>query len=754
MALSNDKRWAFVDEDPDLDEEGIAARRQASDLKEQANALCHFVDGLPRGPPQNDRWREAVSMYQRAANVLLSHSEGRELPGQDKDLVVQCWLNCACLVLKFGDDATTERMCNQALQFDSENPHAALFLSRVCQRRNQGGAAEKWSQRSQRWARQRGEESMLAKAAEYSQPMAESSVALTGTSLASGSAAGRQSSELPPLTKFVNEGIAFLRQRNSAEAKRLLGYVIDFMDQEKNGGPIEQFTQRAPRALAFAALEGLSEAMGQDDDNEMAASLTARAALLLEAGPLEAELPFSEPDIFKREGLLRISMGHALDRAGRDPVPSWRRAVEVLKKLPDEPALEGHALLEFGTRASEEARRYLGNCDDCNGPLLEEAVLALDRAAERLGKARRDLLNDSSQTATRRRDGLAEKELKARTKLAVLWQAAGENKEVEKCVRVSVHLLRLIPDSPPPWLAYDLAELIRNWALVASSVARWQDAMEALSVQRHLVKILDGSGKGAADKLTEVETLKALAVVQRRVGDEDGIKETLASISALIPERDRMDVMDELRVQLRMIRAEGGETRVQQDSTHRLAVADAASAATAAAAVRHPEQHAQLSESPARREPERPKFGPVPPDPNFPEYCEDDGHRPGPIGEKFLEQHATKAAEQEPPQELVAKVQPSSVARIITILFVVTLGSVLLTKLFIPGAPVGDDAECSPDALANCGSCAPPEEMCDDSSLDCPNLEMCVVDPDKAPRRDCPTPPKRAPAPACPPPTT
>ena len=64
------KRWAFLEEDPDLDEEGQAALAEAQELREQANALAQRA----RGTERCEILQKAVTMYCRA-NELASKAK-------------------------------------------------------------------------------------------------------------------------------------------------------------------------------------------------------------------------------------------------------------------------------------------------------------------------------------------------------------------------------------------------------------------------------------------------------------------------------------------------------------------------------------------------------------------------------------------------------------------------------------------------------------------------------------------------------
>eukprot|EP00927_Polykrikos_kofoidii_P042633 TRINITY_DN3665_c0_g3_i1.p1 TRINITY_DN3665_c0_g3~~TRINITY_DN3665_c0_g3_i1.p1 ORF type:complete len:669 (+),score=109.78 TRINITY_DN3665_c0_g3_i1:92-2098(+) len=570
-ATTVSKRWDFVDNDPEFDEEGQAVRREAIELREQANALSHYAGTLPEECQRRAKWREAVSMYQRAANVVIHNACGRRLSEGDKELATQCWLNSACLALKIDDDESCHRMCDQALDLDAENPHAALFKARVTRRQERFKASDRWLLQAQRWAKERGEEQVLAQAADFLKSSEHHVKAITGvtsdgvpTSGVGSAETGLAPTSPPNPSAWVREGVELLRQRRPAEAKHLLERAVRFLDSDTCGGPIEHNCQREFRALAFDALESLSEAVAQEGNHAEACCHARRAARLLEHTD-DKEKPFSEPVIFKREGLLFLSIGHASVASGGDPLPSWRVAVDALRKYEQDPALEGHALLELGAASAAKVMPDAqSNRGRCEGVVLEEALASLSRAVERFRSAQKALAGsaeDPCNASSIQRLGvegtvlnLARKELRAQTILACLWQAADETEEANTCLQASLHLVGLAPESATPNLATEWAEIVGKWALVATKVGRIQNASEALETQRRLAKV-------AKNVPLELEALKALAVVRCRLGDEAGAKTIVAAVGDLTPDAERTEVITDLCQYMRLIAPQSSSLR-------------------------------------------------------------------------------------------------------------------------------------------------------------------------------------------------
>jgi len=200
---------------------------------------------------------------------------------------------------------------------------------------------------------------------------------------------------------------------------------------------------------------------------------------------------------------------------------------------------------------------------------------------------------------------LAHKELRAWTRLAKLWQDGGEEGEVERCLRGSLHLLALVPDPPAsPSAAQDWSDLIAAWALVATRAHRWRDAEEALQVKRRVAKVAGGTD-------LEASALKELAVCYRRLGDEATLKDTINALSPLLEGSTRDKALRELWQELQHLQPIGGESRAKEDE----ALQAAAAAELAAVAAQHPppEQEEPFRPTPRLLADYRPFFGPEPP---------------------------------------------------------------------------------------------------------------------------------------------
>jgi len=518
----NDK-WGFVDDDPELDEEARSAHQEASDLREQANALYHAVEGLPDGDALFKKLRDAISMYRRAETRILRIASGRPLAPEDRELVLQCRLNAACLALKLGEEASAACLCDEALELDTQSPHAALFQARAAIRSGQPRLGEQWLRRAQHWAQKRGEDTLLKQAAEFIAPA---------------------SAPEPRSADWVRQGVACMKRRQPGEAQVLLERAVDSMDNEDTGGPIEKLWTRSSRALAFNALEALSEALAAQGQMDKAASCAQRAAALLQPGP-NGIMAFGEPEVHRREGLLCISVGH-IDVARRaDPLPAWRQAVCALRKHKGEPATLGHALLEIGTWT---AGHVAANPDAVDADLQREAALALQHAADRFRVARNHVGESGApgKLSEVRRVELLKLELKAQVTLVTLACNIGEFDDARSIVESSRHLLDSVPKCVPAAAAGDWADLCAQWALAASKSKCFLDAEDAMMCQLRLTQ-----AAGSVDG--QLEVLKALAVVQQRLGKANAVEATLASLKNLAPEPEQAAALRRLSTMLRQV---------------------------------------------------------------------------------------------------------------------------------------------------------------------------------------------------------
>lgn len=523
-------KWAFVEDDSDLDEEGQGAHVEATELREQANAAAHFANGLPHGEVQNEKLREAIAMYCRAYTHITRVAAGRSLAPKDRELVLQCRLNAACLALKLKDEKATSRLCNEVFELDAENAHAALFLAHLALWRQESKLVEQWLQKARRWAHERGDDSVLRQVSEFAYP-AQSKAPTT-------KAGAPISAETPNPAVWVKKGVELLKQRQPVEARRLLEQAIEFMDREEHGGPIERLSCRGPRVNAFDALEALAEALAAAGVWREASRCANRAAALLDPGPGEA--PFSEPEVHRREGLLFISMGHIHKAAKSDPLPIWRHAVYALQKYGDDPAAEGHALLEVGLWIAEHNRPGSQIANDTRS--VEEAVLALDNAGDRFKKARMKLSTKSLDSKSEKHIAeLTLKEFRARTELASLLCVAGELGDAATILEASSYLLGLVPERPPEMLALDWADLCGKWAFAATQAGRLHEAEEALKKQHDL-------GEMASSVETQLAALQALAVVRRKQQNEPGVKVALTAVERLTGDPGQVtEVLKKLR---------------------------------------------------------------------------------------------------------------------------------------------------------------------------------------------------------------
>eukprot|EP00931_Biecheleriopsis_adriatica_P120389 TRINITY_DN95510_c0_g1_i1.p1 TRINITY_DN95510_c0_g1~~TRINITY_DN95510_c0_g1_i1.p1 ORF type:complete len:623 (+),score=189.37 TRINITY_DN95510_c0_g1_i1:85-1953(+) len=549
------KKWDFLDDDPDLDEDAEAARREARDLREQANALSHFALRLKEPAAQQEKLCEAVAIYCRA-DELLKSKKRRPLDSHDRDLALQCRLNAACIAYQASSipgggrsgqnqaakaEEAAGRLAAEALELDKENPHAAVLLARLAAGKRDRGGAERWLQVAMTWAQQRKDEHAQHQAMELLKQLMPDS---------------GEESHAP--SDWVRKGVELLKQGRATEAKTLLLQTVDFLDQAEHGGPIEQLTARAARALAFDTLEALSEALAASGDFAEAARNGRRAAALLLPGRAGTQAPFAEPESAKREGLLHLSLGHAAIAAGdKEAMRFFRTAAQSLQRLGD-PALEGTALLELGMQLVKEYEA--GDAE-----AAELAVPALERATECLRLARGRQERAAANKGSSSRERLAQRELRAQSALCSLHLSSNDSTAAEECLDASRHLLDThgVEETSPSPEALEWAELCGSWAFAATKAGRLQEAEEALQRKWRLAggkePALDGAAEPEEALLKPLqrrslelqrEALQSLAVLRRKARDEVGVEDALSRLSRATPAAERQAAREEVQGQL------------------------------------------------------------------------------------------------------------------------------------------------------------------------------------------------------------
>jgi tetratricopeptide (TPR) repeat protein len=532
-------RWAFLDEESDIDEEGDEARQEASELHEQANGLTHFAESMPEGRPQFEKFREAVSMYRRASTCITKNAAGRKLAKRDYDLVLQCRLNAACVSLKLGDEKSIEESCKSVADLDASNPHMALFQARLATLQCKRELAAEWEERARRWAKERGEEHLIQQASDVQPKESAQDVR---------PAAPAAKVATPSVARWVQEGVALIKQQRAAEAEDVLKRAIHATDQPEHGGPIERIAARAPRALAFNALEALSEVYASLGRWKEAVSCGQRAVELLDEG--EFEKPFSTPELYRREGHLCLSMGHVTLASGGDPLPTWRRATNALRQHGDDLSTEGFVLSKIGLRLASRNHFTPGAAADMDEVM--EALTCLEHAGDRFRRARVRLAKDPEglkQPAVKSKSSeLARQELEVGATLARLLHELGEREAAEKVLDSSAGLLELAPANGAdvhPELAESWADHCGVWALTADKVRRLEETERAILIQCRLLR-------EAGSRELEMEALRALAVVHRQRRNEQGVEEAL-SLEALAPEDKRERIVQVTRNRLHQV---------------------------------------------------------------------------------------------------------------------------------------------------------------------------------------------------------
>mmetsp|Transcript_94182 Transcript_94182/g.147229 ORF Transcript_94182/g.147229 Transcript_94182/m.147229 type:complete len:555 (+) Transcript_94182:3-1667(+) len=495
---------------------------------------------MPEGRPQFEKFREALSMYRRAGACITDHAAGRKLAKRDQDLVLKCRLNAACVSLKLGDERTIEESCRSVADLDAKNPHMALFQAQLATLQCKRDLAAQWEERAKRWAKERGEEHLIQKACDV-QPNKSTEGVTTAIPQAQKAA--------PNVARWVQEGVALIKQQRVAEAEDVLKRAIHFMDQEEHGGPIEKIVARAPRALAFNALEALSEVYASLSQWKEAVSCGQRAVELLDEG--EHEVPFSIPELYRREGHLCLSMGHVTLATGGDPLPTWRRAAHALKQHGSDLSTTGLVLAKIGLRLASHHTAAPSAPKDADEVM--EALTALEHAADFFRRARVRLAKDPEglpqSVVAFKSSELARQELEVGATLARLLNELGERESAESVLDSSAGLLELAP-AHGAHVHRELAETWADhcgvWALTANKVRRLEETERAIGIQCRLLR-----EAGARD--AEMEALKALAVVHRQRRNEAGVEEALASLGKLAPEDTRERVVQIMRNRLHQV---------------------------------------------------------------------------------------------------------------------------------------------------------------------------------------------------------
>jgi hypothetical protein len=260
-------------------------------------------------------------------------------------------------------------------------------------------------------------------------------------------------------------------------------------------------------------------------------------------------MPFSNPEVYRREGHLCFSIGHATLAAGGDATPAWRQAIKALDKHGDDLSTAGQALLKLGLHHLSLHSPEPGKCDDMDA--IEEAVMCLENAADRFGRARSRLAADedlSPAIAEQRHADLVRYELEAQANLAKLLYDCCETSDAESVLDTSAALLDLVPDiaDMPQELATCWADLLGKWGVTANKLRRLPDTERSILIQ---IRLLRNSGSRDA----EMQALKALAVLRWQQRNQVGVDEALASLEDIAPEEDRESVVAEVRRRLALV---------------------------------------------------------------------------------------------------------------------------------------------------------------------------------------------------------
>ncbi|CAJ1372929.1 unnamed protein product [Effrenium voratum] len=501
-------KWAFLEDDPDLDEEGEASFSQAKELREQANALAHHAQS-------KECLAQAVTMYCRADELLKENNFNK----QAVEVALQCRLNAACLALQVASmplgaagqkqveqaAETAHRLAHAALKLDQKNPHAALVLARLGADQRNANAARQWLSAASQWAKERNEKDVQNQVAQLEKKLNPEPTSW--------------GQEVPD---WVRLGVALLKQSKPAEAEKLFTRAIEFLDQKEQGGPIEVLSAQALRSLGFDALEGLGDCLAAKRDFAGALRSQRRAAALLKAPP-GTQVPFKEPEFSRREGLLHLSMGHAAEASQEESLPLFRRAAQALQRPGTDAALEGTAVLELGLRleAADES--------DLAVPALERALECFKLAQGRLHAGGGD---EPEEAKFQRR------QLQAQAALCSLHQMRGDRAAVEETLDASRHLLS-VPTEVATASALEWAKLCGEWAFGAAKAGRLADAEEALLQKWRLAGGKDSETQD--DKVSseldarclnlQREALQSLALVRQKVQNQAGVEDAMARLS-------------------------------------------------------------------------------------------------------------------------------------------------------------------------------------------------------------------------------
>lgn len=498
-------------EDPELDEEAAEAQTRADGLREMANGIVNHGISRP------EALVEAIAMYRAADATLRDNNRGRRFEGKTLDLALQCRLNAASVSLR-ANPAGSEALefARSALDLDAENPHAALILAQV----SPTGNRALWLGRAKSWALKRGDKAV----AENADRVAK---ALQMESKAEG-----------PLAK-LQRGLGLIRTGNLSESRKVLDETLAMLDDKCLGGPLEQASRQA-RALGFDVLEALLECSARQGSHADAVRFGRRALALLEVGP---ETLFDAPLIYRREGLLCLSLGHAeAASVDEDPRASWHRASRAFSKEGC-PEAEGAALLALGTRARQDC---IGDPDA--GAIHEEATVAFERAAVCFALARGKLAR-KDQSRSDRALHFAFQELHIAAALASLHTEAGNLRLAESVLESSQGLLDSIrPEEDGGTCAVEgRAGVVADWAAAAGLVGQLDYAVQALELQRRLAKV-------ALNRAREMDSLASLAVIHRRRRDESKVEDVFAQLRTICPASEDVEKrIQEIRHQLERI---------------------------------------------------------------------------------------------------------------------------------------------------------------------------------------------------------
>ncbi|CAE7526139.1 RPS3A [Symbiodinium sp. KB8] len=554
MASLRSSKWDFLQDEPELDgEEGDFS--QASSLREQANALSHHARQEQEPRRRQQHLCEALGMY-RKADALLGNrcKESREA----WRLALQCRLNAACLAMQVvalaGADERQQaevvatHFANAALEIDPENPHAALILAR-----SQRGLAEQHLRNAQVWAQKRKDEDAAEQAAELAKSLRPA-----------------WQTQVDSPSVWVQKGAELFKRGQTKEAECLLRRAVEYIDRKENGGPIDSLSTRAARALAFDALEVLAECLAARRDFEGSLRCGRRAADLLEVGV--SQVPFTEPECSRREGLLYLSLGHASEAAGeKEALSFFRRAAQALQRS-NSPALEGTALLEFGLRLAQDFDAGDPNAADLAMPTLERAIEKLKLAHGQQLKGTKDDRVEvaSSQKPAVASERLLRRQLQAQVAVCSLHLSLGDSAAAEEVLNESRHLVDAADDGQSA-TRLEWARLCGQWAFAAAQVGRLAEAEEALRAKWRRaggkdpewgqdgsdLQLLECSSCQDPEALRlQQEALQSLALVRQKACDAVGVEDAMSRLSRATPERSRGDVQKEMQHHLQRLARE------------------------------------------------------------------------------------------------------------------------------------------------------------------------------------------------------